>query len=317
MKKTRPNYKQPLIATCVFLMVIAVGFPGSSFAQEEPEGVNLEEINRQLNNPISDIWSLSLRNTYSVLDGDAVENSTYSNILTFQPVLPIPFGDKILINRPTIPVVTFPQYGAAGAELDHTTGIGDIILPLMLGPSRSSGFIWAAGPSFIFPTASDDALGAEKWQAGPAVLALYMSKDWVVGTLSQQWWSFAGNDDRDETSSLSAQYFIWRILPNAWQVGMAPLASVDWTAESGNQVTLPVGLGVGKTIKIGNMPLKIIMEAVISAPATLTVPASGTTTPAIRFNRVVLPVPLGPMTATVSLGATLSSGIRRRNSPSR
>ena len=261
MEKTKPNYKQPWFVTCILSLVIAVGFAGTSFAKEEPEETNLEEINRQLNNPISDIWSLSFRNTYSILDGDAID-STYSNVLTFQPVLPIPIGDdKILINRPTVPLLTIPQYDAMGEEEDHKTGMGDIIWPLMLGPSKSSGFIWAVGPSFIFPTATDDELGAEKWQAGPAALALYMNKNWVFGTLSQQWWSFAGNDDRENTSSLSAQYFIWRILPNAWQIGMAPVASVNWEADSDNQVTLPVGLGVGKTLKIGKMPIKIILEA--------------------------------------------------------
>jgi hypothetical protein len=29
-------------------------------------------------------------------------------------------------------------------------------------------------PSFIFPTASKDELGQEKWQAGPAAVGLYL-----------------------------------------------------------------------------------------------------------------------------------------------
>lgn len=146
-------------------------------------------------------------------------------------------------------------------NIEHVTGLGDIVLLSMMGPNASRGFIWGLGPSFVFPTATDDALGTGKYQAGPAGVALHMSDDWVFGTLAQQWWSFAGDDDRPETSFLSAQYFIWRMLPNAWQVGMSPVVMVDWKAESGNQVTFPVGIGVGKTVKLfGKFPLKINAE---------------------------------------------------------
>ena len=261
------------LGRCIVSLVLVAGFAVASFAQEsgaadqeeinqQSGAVDLDEINRQLNNPIASIWSLSFRDTYSILDGEAVESSTYSNLFSFQPVLPVPVGDDlILINRPTVPLVTAPSFNFESGDLEHTTGLGDIITPFLVGPSATQGFIWALGPSFVFPTASNDTLGKGKYQAGPAGLALYMNDKWVVGTLAQQWWSFAGADDRPETSSLTAQYFIWRILPNAWQVGMAPVILVDWKADSGNKVTFPVGLGVGKTFKLGKMPLKVILEA--------------------------------------------------------
>ena len=258
---TRHNFNQPWISKCILLLIFATGFFNASFAQQS-DTTNLEEINRQLNNPLTDLWSLVFRNTTSVLDGDAVENAQTSNLLNFQPVLPIPIGEKlILINRPIFPIVTSPTFNMETADSENITGMGDIVLLSMLGPNAKRGFIWGLGPSLVFPTATNDALGKHKYQAGPAGVALYMSDDWVFGTLTQQWWSFAGDDNYGETSFLSAQYFIWRMLPNAWQVGMAPVAMVDWMAESGNQVTLPVGLGVGKTVKLfGKMPFKIIAE---------------------------------------------------------
>jgi hypothetical protein len=261
MNRTRQNFRQLWIGKYVLLLIIAVGFIGTSFAQES-DGPNLAEINRQLNNPLTSIWSLVFRNTTSILDGNAVENSQTGNLLNFQPVLPIPIGKNLInINRPIFPLVTTPTFNQTTGDIEHTTGLGDIVLLSMLGPSATSGFIWGLGPSFVFPTASNDALGKGKYQVGPAGVALYMSKEWVLGTLTQQWWSFAGNDDRPETSFLSAQYFIWKILPNAWQVGMAPVVMVDWKADSGNKVTFPVGLGFGKTVKLfGKMPFKIIAE---------------------------------------------------------
>ena len=264
MKRTKLNFSHPWIGTCVLFLLIAVGFAGTSFAQQPDTTttMNLDEINRQLNNPLTSIWSLVFRNTTSILDGDAVENSQTSNLLTFQPVMPIPIGENlILINRPVFPLVTSPSFNIETSDIEHETGLGDIVLLSMLGPSATSGFIWGLGPSFVFPTATNDAQGSHKYQAGPAGVALYMSKEWVLGTLTQQWWSFAGDDDYPETSLLNAQYFIWKILPGAWQVGMAPIVLVDWKADSGNNVTFPVGLGVGKTVKLfGKMPLKIIAE---------------------------------------------------------
>ena len=42
---------------------------------------------------------------------------------------------------------------------------------------------------------------------------------------------------------------------------MAPIALVDWYAESGNKVTLPIGLGAGKTVRLfGKMPFKMVAE---------------------------------------------------------
>jgi len=242
-------------------ILLGIMIASTSHAQEAGGAPDLEEINRQLNNPLTSIWSLVFRNTTSILDGDAVENSQTSNLLNFQPVLPIPVGEGLInINRPVVPLVTSPTFNSETGAIEHTTGLGDIVLLSMLGPSATRGFIWGLGPSFVIPTATDDALGKHKWQAGPAGVGLYMSNDWVLGVLAQQWWSFAGSDAYSETSTLSAQYFIWRVIPGAWQIGMSPVVLVDWKAESGNKVTLPVGLGVGKTVKLGKMPFKMIFE---------------------------------------------------------
>ena len=43
-------------------------------------------------------------------------------------------------------------------------------------------------------------------------------------------------------------------------IGMGPNISIDWNAESGNKVTLPIGLGITKTVKWGNTPWKLRFE---------------------------------------------------------
>ena len=41
--------------------------------------------------------------------------------------------------------------------------------------------VWGVGPVFVLPTATDRLLGADKWGAGPAALALTMRGPWTLG----------------------------------------------------------------------------------------------------------------------------------------
>ncbi len=120
--------------------------------------------------------------------------------------------------------------------------------------------VWGAGATFKFPTASRDELGQEKWQAGPAALLFRFTKTWTTGVLLQHWESFAGDDDRADTSQTDIQYVVRRNLGNGWSVGMGPTVTVDWEADSGDKVTFPIGLGVTKTLRIGNTPWKFRFE---------------------------------------------------------
>lgn len=55
------------------------------------------------------------------------------------------------------------------------------------------------------------------------------------------------------------QYVVRRSL-GTWSIGMGPTVKFDWKASSGNRVTLPIGLGVTKTVKIGKVPIKMRFE---------------------------------------------------------
>jgi hypothetical protein len=56
-------------------------------------------------------------------------------------------------------------------------------------------------------------------------------------------------------------YVLLRSLPHRWQIGMQPSMTVDWTASWGNKVSFPVGLGVGRTVRIGKIPVQFWVEA--------------------------------------------------------
>ena len=236
-------------------------------------GMSAEELNRQLNNPVSSVWSMVFQNNFTEMKNDfgdvpgwdRGENKWFYN-LNFQPVLPLPLTKNWnLINRPIFPFyVDRPVPQSDG--FDETGGMGDIGFVSMLSPAKPKGsFLWGVGPTFIFPTSTKAALGQGKWQAGPAAVGLYLGKKWIFGAFAQQWWSFAGDGDRESTSQSNIQYFIWRLLPDQWQVGAAPNILIDWNADSGNKLTLPVGIGVGKLFKFGRLPIKFILQGQYAA----------------------------------------------------
>jgi hypothetical protein len=242
--------------------------PSASPSGETKGPMSAEELNRQLNNPVSSVWSMVFQNNFTQLKSGSQDvpgwkegDDKWFYNLNFQPVLPLPLTREWnLINRPVFPVFADrPVLKSDG--FDEVDGLGDIGLVSLLSPAKTTGgFLWGAGPSFIFPTASKDELGQEKWQAGAGAVGLHLGKEWIFGAFPQHWWSVAGNSDRKSTSQTNIQYFIWRLLPGQWQIGTAPNILVDWKAEDDNKLTLPVGLGVGKLFKIGGLPIKFILE---------------------------------------------------------
>ncbi len=56
------------------------------------------------------------------------------------------------------------------------------------------------------------------------------------------------------------QYIVRYSLPNAWSVGAGPSITINWEADGDDRVTFPVGLGVTKTVRRGNLPVKLRAE---------------------------------------------------------
>ena len=241
------------------IVVLAAFVAGAQGTGGEGELPSLEEIDRQLNNPLSKTWALTLQDNIGIQDGDLVDGSTWNNLLFFQPLLPVPVSKSLMFSgRPVFPLVTSPNVDFSTGESDgHTTGLGDIQLMTLIGPDKADGWVWGAGATFKFPTASDPVNGQGKYQAGPAAMLINMGRPWVYGFLVQHWSSFAGDDQYDDTSFTDFQYIIRYMLPKAWSVGAGPSITYNHEAESGDRLTVPIGLGVTKTVRVGKLPMKL------------------------------------------------------------
>jgi hypothetical protein len=56
------------------------------------------------------------------------------------------------------------------------------------------------GPAFLWPTATDDSLGTQKWGAGPTGVVLTQQERWTIGLLANHIWSYAGPGGRSNVS---------------------------------------------------------------------------------------------------------------------
>jgi len=209
------------------------------------------EISQKLENPLGDSWIIKIQSNTYLLDVDSFQTRRLEEAVQIQPRISIPLTPELLLlTRPTLPVFDSNPYKSADGTLARAVGLGDLEFPMVLSPYTGPHWLFGAGPTFVLPTATSAHTGAGKWEAGPAAVAGWRDADWLLALFAQQWWSFAGSGQRANVSELKLQYFLTRYLADGWNVGMSPTIEVDWKADGGQQLTFPVGLGVGKVFKL-------------------------------------------------------------------
>ena len=131
------------------------------------------------------------------------------------------------------------------------TGLGDLDISLFVTPAHATTWVWAVGPIFEFPTATDLTLGTGKWSAGPTAGLVYVNGPWVNGIVASHLWSFAGPRTRDDVSLTQIEVLLSYTFANDWYVQTNPTMSHDWRAPRGQGWEIPVGADIGRSFKIG------------------------------------------------------------------
>ncbi len=213
---------------------------------------------RKAQNPISDMVSLPFQ--YNSQFG-AGPNSQTTHTLNIQPVIPVQAGDWNLVNRTIIPISYVPNSAVPPpANQGQELGFGDVNYQLYFVPANSGGFTWGVGPTLTLPTGSDAKLGSGKWLAGPNAVVLTMQGRWVVGTLLNQQWSFAGDSSRPEVSVLTAQPFVCYNFDDGWYLTSAPIITANWQAPGGEKWTIPLGGGFGRIFSMGDQKVNVQLQ---------------------------------------------------------
>ncbi|MDX1411460.1 MAG: hypothetical protein R3351_04845 [Nitrospirales bacterium] len=182
----------------------------------------------------------------------------YANFLVPEIFYPVP-------KRPLIPVrqvfsLSFPILTAPGGPTEFSDmRFFDIFI--FGEPHKKTGnwFRWGIGPTFIFPTATAEGFGANKWQVGPIAAAIYSAKLWQIALVVENPISFAGDSNAPDVNRLFwvPIWIYW--LPKQWYLGIQGTPkSVNW--ENDAALTFPLSLRLGKLTRFGRRAINIFVE---------------------------------------------------------
>ena len=269
---------------------------------------SLAQMSKLMDNPLGNVAMLFTqfdvyKMTNDELTNDDAVKSVYTGIAQFPKSLN---NDWNLINRvvwtvPSMPLdqdkidsagggkfgsapgTILPPSGGDTLPIDlfdgRTTGFGDMYYVALFSPKEGikagdGNFLWGAGFDVGAPTATEDILGTGKWTAGPSGLAVYMGEKWKVGALVQQYFDFAGDDDRDDVSLMNLQYFTYYSINETTSIGAGPNIIANWEQDSEDRWTVPIGMGINKTFQIGKVPVRFGIEAHYSVVQPDNVPSN-------------------------------------------
>jgi hypothetical protein len=215
-----------------------------------------EELAKKAQNPIANLISVPFQNNTNFGVGPVDRTQ---NVLNIQPVIPLSISkDWLVITRTIVPVIYQPAPPQGGRG---TFGLGDINPQFYFVPNTKSNITWGVGPTFVFPTATNQVLGQGKWSIGPTAGIVVTSGPFVFGAVANNVWSFAGDGNRANVSQLLFQPFINYNLDKGWYLISSPILTANWEASGGNQWTVPFGGGFGRVFAIGKQPVNAALQA--------------------------------------------------------
>jgi hypothetical protein len=223
------------------------------FAQEASAEGKLAKI---ATNPIANMITIPFQFNFNF---GMTDYDRYGTVLNIQPVIPFRLNAKWnVVTRTMIPLMQKPLNEPNGS----TYGIGNTNMSMFLTPAITNKLIWGVGPALNIPTSSSPELGGDAFGLGPSIMVMYMTGDhWAFGINANQTWSYKS----DDLNAFFGQYMIIYNIKKGWFVNTMPTIKADFNESSGNQWTVPIGLGGGKVEKIGKQPFKFQLQGYYTA----------------------------------------------------
>ncbi|BCS34052.1 hypothetical protein TBR22_A32810 [Luteitalea sp. TBR-22] len=246
-----------LAATALLLMLpygVAAQTGGQAAAPPATAAPSASDLAKQTQNPIASLISVPIQGNWDMGVGDRGATGTLVNV---QPVMPFAISKSTnVILRVIMPLLSQPLE-SGGPRLN---GMGDVVLSTFFSPSAPSRVIWGVGPVMLLPTATNGALGSEKFGIGPTAVALVQPGNWTIGMLANQIWSTSGAADRSDINTTYLQPFVNYNLGNGVAVGVSAEATANWKAD-GDTWSSPLLFSLSKVTLLGKRPVNFSMAA--------------------------------------------------------
>lgn len=237
-----------------FLLVIIVAVLFSvqgTFAQEEEKkgGPSAEELAKS-NNPLADIVAFNVQYYYRHSLNEIENGSANTTWFRFA----VPTGRVLW--RLSVPLES--RELITDDNSFSKSGLGDIDLFAAYNFVQKPKITFGFGPSASFDTASDDSLGSGKNTLGAAAVVFAVpSAQFQYGGLLIWRTDIGGDKMRDGVNLLAIQpFYFWQLGKGLYFRG-APIMPFD--LESGNY-SVPLGLGIGKVVKIEGTVFNFFIE---------------------------------------------------------
>jgi hypothetical protein len=234
----------------IVVALLLVAIQGYISAENAGAGTEEDELAREVDDPTAILAQLKFQDLYTPQN---YSTTAQTNTLQIRPVVPIqalaglPFQQVI---RPTLKLETLAT-GPSGSTITEFADMELFDLFVSNWPDpRETGFGWAVGPTFVFPTGRVSKAGDHAWQAGPAAAAVYRGiPHFMVGFLWQEPMSFAyTNSSAKPQSQFEFQPLISYTLGRGWYVKSADSTwTINWRRNT--STTIPISLGVGDVYK--------------------------------------------------------------------
>ena len=233
----------------------------SDTGADAPSGDTATDLAKKLQNPISDLISVPLQSNTNFNVGP---HKGVQDILNIQPVIPIHINeDWNVITRTILPLVWSPSFQPGPSVPPF--GLAPTSFSAFLSPKNPvDGWVWGVGPIAQLPTSTNSTLGSNVWGLGPAAVVVKLAGPIVTGALVNGVFSLGGTSGPGGTKYTGFTFnpfFVYN-LGRGWFVGSVPVVTAAWPAPNNKAWTVPVGLQVGRLIKIGGkLPVNLLIGA--------------------------------------------------------
>lgn len=215
----------------------------------------IAEMARKAQDPLGDVKAIMTDNTIAFDGGEDGDDTSYG--FQIQPVYAIDNDTSYnMIARAIIPIVgvdpgvVLPLLGPEPRpDEGDQWGLSDSIVQYFFSPKSDASVKWGIGPQVSLKTRTSDQQAGPGWGAGVAAVIFGGVGNWALGAVAMQHWGDEDNFSRATVQGIVTYNF--ESVPGAY-IGYNNSLTYNWEADSGNKLTLPLGLTIGRTILLGN-----------------------------------------------------------------